>query len=177
MESQLRLKKPQKIFISHFLSPIGKLQLAAIESGLISLAFEGSEKESYTWLLKRFKGAEFIQGEDDNYKFHKELDSYFKGDLKEFTVTPLLIVSEFSRSVLNETSKIPFGHTVGYLDIAKAIGKPTASRAVGRALALNPIPIIVPCHRVIGSDGRLVGFGGGLRTKQWLISHEERYLQ
>ncbi len=89
-----------------------------------------------------------------------------------FTCQVDLIVSRFSKTVLDEVSRIPFGATASYRDIAEAIGMPTATRAVGRALATNPVPVIVPCHRVVGSDGELVGFGGGLDIKKWLLSHE-----
>nr|WP_209454134.1 methylated-DNA--[protein]-cysteine S-methyltransferase [Thermoanaerobacterium butyriciformans] len=102
----------------------------------------------------------------------EQLRLYFKGHLKEFSVKLDLEGTDFQKLVWRELMKIPYGFYATYGEIAKRIGKPNASRAVGNALNKNPIPIIIPCHRVIGSDMTLKGFGGGLNIKAFLLKHE-----
>jgi O-6-methylguanine DNA methyltransferase len=146
--------------------------MTSTEYGLVRVAFGGEEDHGLDWVLKRFPNTKLVPGEKKNAEFHIELHEYFEGRRRVFTCQVDLIVSRFSKTVLDEVSRIPFGATASYRDIAEAIGMPTATRAVGRALATNPVPVIVPCHRVVGSDGELVGFGGGLDIKKWLLSHE-----
>ncbi|SCL38791.1 methylated-DNA-[protein]-cysteine S-methyltransferase [Micromonospora pallida] len=104
-----------------------------------------------------------------------ELDAYFAGELTEFTV-PLAIRrgSEFERAVWGEMTHIPYGETLTYGEVAKAVGDPGAARAVGVACNRNPVPVIVPCHRIVGAGGKLVGFGGGLPRKVHLLELEAR---
>jgi methylated-DNA-[protein]-cysteine S-methyltransferase len=104
-----------------------------------------------------------------------QLDEYFKGKRKEFTVKLLLEGTEFQKRVWNQLIRIPYGETVSYKDVAEAIGNVKAVRAVGNANGSNNISIIIPCHRVIGNSGKLVGYGGGLDRKQWLLDHEAEY--
>lgn len=101
-----------------------------------------------------------------------ELHEYMAGQREEFTVPLEMIGTDFQREVWRELCKIPYGRTCRYIDIANAIGKPKAVRAVGAANGSNPLPIIVPCHRVIGSDGTLTGYGGGLPLKRRLLQLE-----
>jgi methylated-DNA-[protein]-cysteine S-methyltransferase len=103
----------------------------------------------------------------------KQLDEYFKGKRKTFSLALQLEGTDFQKKVWSELRKIPFGKTASYKDIATAIGKEKAIRAVGGANGKNNIVIIIPCHRVIGADGDLVGFGGGLWRKVWLLNHEK----
>jgi methylated-DNA-[protein]-cysteine S-methyltransferase len=105
----------------------------------------------------------------------RELREYFAGERLEFTV-PIEVIrgSEFERAVWAEIAAIPYGETISYGAIAHAVGEPGGAQAVGTACHRNPLPIIVPCHRVIGSDGKLVGFGGGLHRKRWLLQLETR---
>lgn len=104
----------------------------------------------------------------------KELSLYFNGKLTEFK-TPLFYVgSPFQQRVWDELRKIPYGETLSYLGLAKAIGKPTASRAVARANGTNQIAIVIPCHRVINSNGELGGYAGGVSRKEWLLNHEKK---
>jgi len=107
----------------------------------------------------------------------QQLREYFAGQREDFDLPLVLHGTPFQLSVWRNLQKIPYGKTVSYLDLAKKIGNPKAVRAVGLANGLNPIPIIVPCHRVIGSDGSLTGFGGGLPTKQKLLALESRQLR
>ncbi len=102
-----------------------------------------------------------------------QLDEYFKGDRSEFTLKLKPPGTDFQKNVWQELLKIPFGQTTSYLHIATEIGNKKAIRAVGAANGQNRIPIIIPCHRVIGSDGSLIGFGGGIWRKEWLLRHEK----
>jgi methylated-DNA-[protein]-cysteine S-methyltransferase len=103
----------------------------------------------------------------------RQLDEYFKGRRKKFNVPLQLEGTAFQKAVWRQLAKIPFGQTASYGDVARAIDRPRAFRAVGNANNKNPIPLIIPCHRVIGSNGQLVGFGGGVWRKQWLLDHEK----
>ena len=103
-----------------------------------------------------------------------ELDAYFEGELTSFTVPVALRGTPFQLEAWNALRTIPYGETRSYGQQAKLIGRPSASRAVGAANGKNRVSIIVPCHRVIGSTGRLTGFGGGLDRKKWLLEHESR---
>jgi methylated-DNA-[protein]-cysteine S-methyltransferase len=104
-----------------------------------------------------------------------ELAGYFAGERLEFSVaTVLLRGSAFERAVWGQIAAIPYGETRSYGSIAHAVGEPGGAQAVGLACHRNPLPLIIPCHRVIGSDGKLVGFGGGLHRKRWLLQLEAR---
>ena len=105
----------------------------------------------------------------------KQLDEYFKGKRRTFFLNLQPAGTDFQRSVWRQLGKIPYGETVSYSEIAGAIGKPEACRAVGSANGRNPIALVIPCHRVIGSDGSLTGYGGGLWRKEWLLRHEKGY--
>lgn len=104
----------------------------------------------------------------------RQLEEYFAGERQDFDLPLASRGTEFQRRVWDELRRIPFGETISYGELAERIGKPTASRAVGAANGRNPLPVVVPCHRVIGSSGRLVGYGGGLSTKQTLLDLERR---
>jgi methylated-DNA-[protein]-cysteine S-methyltransferase len=112
---------------------------------------------------------------DDAFdEVRRQLDAYFAGQLREFDLPLRMAGTSFQRRVWQELVRIPFGTTISYGELATRIGKPAAARAVGRANGSNPISIIVPCHRVIGADGTLTGYGGGLDNKRWLIDLERR---
>jgi len=104
----------------------------------------------------------------------RELDEYFAGGRRRFDVPLGAVGTEFQRAVWSALEAIEFGAICSYADIARALGRPTATRAVGGANNKNPIAIIVPCHRVVGSDRTLTGYGGGLERKRWLLAHEAR---
>lgn len=103
----------------------------------------------------------------------KQLDEYFKCERKEFTIRYQLQGTDFQTKVWNELCKIPYGKTVSYGDIAAAAGFGGSSRAAGGAIGSNKISIIIPCHRVIGKNGKLTGYAGGLQRKEWLLNHEK----
>jgi methylated-DNA-[protein]-cysteine S-methyltransferase len=104
-----------------------------------------------------------------------QLREYFAGERREFDVSLAARGTPFQTLVWDALVEIPYGVVKSYGDIARAIGRPAASRAVGAANGRNPIAIIVPCHRVIGSTGQLTGYGGGLPTKKWLLEHEQKF--
>jgi len=104
----------------------------------------------------------------------RQIEEYFAGERQDFDLPLSPQGTAFQRRVWAELRRIPFGETISYGELAARIGKPSASRAVGAANGRNPLPVVVPCHRVIGSDGRLTGFGGGLPTKQALLDLEQR---
>jgi methylated-DNA-[protein]-cysteine S-methyltransferase len=107
----------------------------------------------------------------------QQLRAYFAKELETFELTLAPEGTDFQQSVWNELCGIPYGETISYGELAKRVGNPKASRAVGAANGQNPIPIIIPCHRVIGSDGKLTGFGGGLPIKQKLLALEQRQMR
>ena len=106
----------------------------------------------------------------------RQLDEYFSGRRRQFDLPLDLVGTEFQQRVWKIVAAIPYGETVSYGKIAEELGDPRRRRAVGAAVGANPIPIIIPCHRVIGADGSLVGYGGGLRMKVWLLRHEHALL-
>jgi methylated-DNA-[protein]-cysteine S-methyltransferase len=106
-----------------------------------------------------------------------QLHEYFIGERKDFTVKLDLVGSEFQIKVWNELTKIPYGKTISYHELARRIGNANSFRAVGGANATNPVSVIIPCHRVLGTNGRLVGYAGGLKRKKWLLEHEHAFAQ
>lgn len=147
---------------------IGTLTLAGDEAGLRHIVFE-KKKNPITIGDDWKKNSNFFA------PVKAQLRSYFKGGLKHFDVPLAPVGTPFQLKVWKALRTIPYGELVSYKTIAKAIGNPNAVRAVGGANGKNPIPIIVPCHRVIGSDGSLTGFGGGLSTKKRLIELERSF--
>lgn len=146
-------------------SPIGTLRLGADEEGLRHIVFPTGSRT--------FDTPEHWQPAPDAFnQVRKQLDEYFEGARRTFSVPLAPLGTPFQQSVWQALLTIGYATTCSYGDIAKTLGKPNASRAVGAANGANPIPIIVPCHRVIGATGKLTGFGGGIPTKQWLLSHE-----
>ena len=148
-------------------SPVGPLLLAGDSEALHVLAFGvGCRPRDIdaTWMPDT-KGV--------LSDVRKELDQYFAGKLKKFTTKLAFKGTPFQRQVWKELTRIPYGETISYLDLANRIENPKAVRAVGMANGANPIAIIVPCHRVIGTNGSLTGFGGGLPTKRALLELEK----
>lgn len=146
-------------------TPIGELLLAGGNDALSMIGFpKGS--------MRRDPESDWIYNEKPLAKARQQLQEYFAGDRKDFDLPLQFDGTEFQVKVLKALQKIPYGETVSYGEIARRIGKPKAVRAVGAANGRNPIPIVVPCHRVIGSSGDLTGFGGGLDTKEALLRLE-----
>jgi len=158
------------MYYCYFDTPIGELLLAGEEGALSMIGFpKGS--------MRREPEADWIFNETQLADVSCQLHEYFSGERKEFDLPLKLSGTEFQVSVLEALQNIPYGETTSYGEIAKRIGRPKAVRAVGAANGRNPIPIIVPCHRVIGSTGDLTGFGGGLDTKEALLRLEAEHTQ
>jgi methylated-DNA-[protein]-cysteine S-methyltransferase len=154
---------------------IGKLLIGSSDGRLCLLWFGTNEVgRSVEDLISKKLDAEFVERNDDVLeKTRKQVDEYFNGNRKEFDVPLLMIGTDFQRRVWKALIRIPYGATSTYGRIAEDIGIPKAVRAVGGAAGANPISIIIPCHRVIGSNGGLVGYGGGLHLKKWLLRLEQ----
>lgn len=155
-------------------SPIGPIWAALTTCGLVSVRIGGSEPEFLDELPCRTDDAP-VRDLDALQPALVQLGEYLLGRRKEFDLAiDDTILTNFQRSALGLVRAIPYGRVRTYGDIAVELGRPGASRAVGRANATNPIPLVIPCHRVIGSDGKLHGYGGGngLATKAWLLRHE-----
>ncbi|MCF0071070.1 methylated-DNA--[protein]-cysteine S-methyltransferase [Dyadobacter sp. CY261] len=159
-------------FFKTMSSPVGKLTLIASEKGLRAVLWERDNPD-------RAGGGQGI--EDLNHpvllEAEQQLTDYFSKKRKSFSLPLDFIGSDFQKQVWEALLTIPFGETRSYGDIARQIGNPDAVRAVGGAANRNPIPIIAPCHRVVGSTGKLVGFGGGLPNKELLLNLEAPFLQ
>ena len=153
------------MYYCYFNTPIGELLLAGEEDALTTIGFPKGA-------MRRDPESDWIYNEAPFADVCSQLDEYFSGERKEFDLPIKLNGTEFQVSVLDALLTIPYGQTTSYGAIAKQIGRPKAVRAVGAANGRNPIPIIVPCHRVIGSSGDLTGFGGGLDTKAALLRLE-----
>lgn len=165
---------PETFFLSHYRSLLGTYLLVSSQRGVICI-----EPETHmATRLARWKkdGIKIQDGDSHNEKVVTELDAYFAGNLHQFSVTLDLRGTDFQSKVWKFLLNIPYGETRSYGQIAGALGQPTASRAIGRAVGINPISIIVPCHRVIGANGALVGYGGGLYRKRTLLDLEASVL-
>lgn len=152
-------------------SPVGRLTLIAGARGLTAILWETDDRAAPAGAVVADPGHPVLAAAA------RQLDAYFAGELTRFTIPLDFAGTDFQKSVWTALLAIPFGETRSYGDIARAIGQPGASRAVGMANNRNPIPIIAPCHRVIGADGSLVGFGGGLPAKEFLLRLEGRAAQ
>jgi methylated-DNA-[protein]-cysteine S-methyltransferase len=162
-------EKMSAVFYTTVESPVGPLLLAGDADALRRVSFESSKhaaRPPADWKEDRAPFTEVIG----------QLQAYFRGELRKFDVPLAMEGTEFQLRVWNALRGIPYGETISYLQLAERIGNPRAVRAVGLANGSNPIPIIVPCHRVIGSDGSLTGFGGGISTKKKLLELESKQL-
>jgi O-6-methylguanine DNA methyltransferase len=152
---------PETFYYSRIESPVGPLLLLVSERGLVALEFDRG----------RTRGG-WVESPDQTAPYARQLEEYFAGRRRGFDLPLDIRGTGFQKRCWQELLKIPYGETRSYADIARAMGNPLAVRAVGLANGQNPIAIIVPCHRVIGSDGSLTGYGGGLETKRKLLELE-----
>jgi methylated-DNA-[protein]-cysteine S-methyltransferase len=154
-------------------TPLGDLRLAASDFGLVAVEWADSQSALDAYLARLNRP---VQPDTKKIKpYAKELAEYLEGKRHAFTI-PIdwTFFTPFQREALQAVYRIPYGETRTYIDIAREINRPNAYRAVGRANAMNPMPLVIPCHRVIGIDGKLHGYGGGegLPTKEWLLKME-----
>jgi methylated-DNA-[protein]-cysteine S-methyltransferase len=149
-------------------SPIGELHARWCDDKLLALSFADQNASA----ISNFSPVDHSLLRKDQQKLQHELEAYFSGQLDHFSCELKLEGTEFQKRVWTELCRIPYGSTWSYLELAEALGQKEAIRAVGTANGANPIAIIVPCHRVIGSDGRLRGYAGGVERKKYLLQLE-----
>lgn len=158
-------KNEHEIRYAFYDSPIGIIRVAGTEEFIVSVHFDNKIVdwiEESTELLKNCI---------------RQLDEYFLKERQQFDLPLKIEGTTFQKQVWEEVQKVPFGKTASYLEIAEKVNNPKAVRAVGNANRTNPIVIIIPCHRIIGSDGSLTGYGGGIYRKEWLLKHELKSLE
>jgi methylated-DNA-[protein]-cysteine S-methyltransferase len=155
-------------------SPIGPLLVAATDRGLLRISFSGSFDPAATLEeIARVAGPRVLRAPRAVDAAHRELDEYFAGRRHAFDLAvDLRGLAPFSVAVLGELAKVPYGHTATYGELAARAGHPKAARAVGMVMNRNPIPIVLPCHRIVGASGSLVGYAGGLERKVALLELE-----
>ena len=151
-------------------SPVGPLLLATDDGGLRSIEFLNGRRTAQA-------NPQWHDDAEPLREIIRQLRAYFAGDLETFDLPLAPQGTPFQLSVWNRLCEIPYGETISYGELARRIGNPNASRAVGLANGSNPIPIVIPCHRVIGSNGKLTGYGGGLPIKEKLLGLERRQLR
>lgn len=176
MEIKLAMIKTKKtpLILHRHVSPVGEIELGSVGEFLVMCDWTIEPRHSrVTGSICKALDCEVEYGDSPVIRRAiSQLDEYFKGQRKDFKVPTLLCGTEFRKRVWNALSHIPYGNTTSYMDIAKAIDAPKAIRAVGTSIGANPISIIIPCHRVIGSNGSLTGYAGGIAAKKALLDLE-----
>ena len=177
-ETPGRSRASASILVTRLLTPLGPMVIAAADEGICLLEF--ADRRMLETQIKRIKqrvGGKLVPGSNDHTaQLEDELGRYFTGELSEFKVPLVSTGTEFQKACWDYLRAIPYGSTRSYADEARALNRPGATRAVGRANGDNRISIIIPCHRVLGSDGQLTGYGGGLWRKRLLLDHERKHL-
>ena len=159
-------------------TPLGAMLAGATDNGICLLEFIDSDRiERQLRRVQKLFRAELITDRNPHLNtLSIQLEQYFAGSRKEFDLVVVALGTPFQQAVWKELVKIPYGKTISYKEEAERIGRPTAVRAVARANGANPISVVIPCHRVIGKNGKLVGYGGGLGRKQWLLDLERKHV-
>ncbi len=159
---------------SQFDSIIGKITLTAVREGICHVALPGDDLNStFNWCKNNLHCDEFIRSSKLTEHAEFEIHEYLLGKIQNLSFSIFHFNTHFRKNVLSEVAKIPYGKTASYSEIAQLINKPRAVRAVGTANATNPLPLVIPCHRVIAKNGSLGGFGGGLKMKKFLLQLEQ----
>ena len=155
-------------------SPFGTLHAAVTRRGLVRLAFPEEHPDAMLERLARALSPRIVQAPSMLDPVRRELDEYFSGTRRTFELAlDWSLIGPFGRRVLRKTAAIPYGAHLSYAEVAAEAGSPRGARAAGNALGSNPIPIVIPCHRVLRSGGHLGGYGGGLDRKRWLLDIEQ----
>jgi methylated-DNA-[protein]-cysteine S-methyltransferase len=153
-------------------SPVGTLLIAATERGLCRIAYDAEPERELDRLADAF-GVRVLRSVPPIDPARRQLDEYFEGKRQRFDLAvDLALQADFNRRVLRELARVPYGEVVTYGELAARAARPRAARAVGTIMNRNPLPIVLPCHRVIGANGKLVGYGGGLDRKEALLRLE-----
>ncbi|MBI4535061.1 MAG: methylated-DNA--[protein]-cysteine S-methyltransferase [Ignavibacteriae bacterium] len=161
------------VYCTSFDSKIGLIYIASTEKGVCKISVpKQSRKDFFGWLNENFDDNEVVDNKSRNKDIIDQLNRYFNGKLAKFTCPIDFMGTPFQVRVWRELTKIPYGSTISYKQLAKRLGTSRGFQTVGRANASNPLPIIVPCHRVIGTDGSLVGYSSGIKTKEFLLKLE-----
>lgn len=154
-------------------SPVGELLVAVTPKGLVAVAFESEPRDEVLGRIARKVSPRVLEAAPPTDRARREIEEYFRSARRAFDLRiDHRLMSEFTRSVLRATAAVGFGELATYGQIAERIHRPTAARAVGRALGSNPVPIVIPCHRVVGAGGSLTGYAGGVPRKQVLLRLE-----
>jgi len=162
--------KNDKIYLDEYGSPIGKLYIVSLDSGLLMISFSSSEAKSF--IKKKYSGYSVAEKNKINKTVIKYLDSYFKKKNVDVEIPMFLCGTEFQNKVWQELKEIPYGQTISYKELSKRVGINKGFQAVGQANSKNPFPVLIPCHRVITSDGKLGGYSGGINKKKYLLELE-----
>jgi methylated-DNA-[protein]-cysteine S-methyltransferase len=153
-------------------SPVGRLLVAATERGLCRIAYDAEPEQELERLARAF-GVRVLRSSKPIDAARRELDEYFEGSRRRFDLpVDVALLADFNRRVLGELARVPYGEVVTYGELAARAARPRAARAVGTVMNRNPLPIVLPCHRVIGANGKLVGYAGGLESKEQLLRLE-----
>ena len=155
-----------------FNSPIGKIYIAAVKEGVVKISFSTESLQELEKYCQKHLGSEIHQGSDFTKYAKQQILDYLEGKSQSLDFPVIHLNSPFRKKVLEAERSIPYGETRSYGEVAQMVNNPNASRAVGSANAKNPLPLYFPCHRIITSNGKLGGFGGGLNVKQFLLDLE-----
>lgn len=162
----------ETIHVARMKSPVGTIAVASSSRGAAAIELDGDGARFRGHLARWWRGAEVREDTRPNRALLAQLQAYFAGERKRFTIAVDLRGTEYQKAVWEEMRRIRYGEVRSYGEVARAIGRPRGPRAVGTACHGNPLPLIVPCHRVIAGDGTLGGFGGRLDLKTWLLELE-----
>ncbi|OGU32017.1 MAG: hypothetical protein A2X67_15280 [Ignavibacteria bacterium GWA2_55_11] len=162
-----------RFFWSTVESQIGTIYVASTVKGICKIAIPGETKKDFmTWLERHADKGPIVEDQQKHRKFADELNRYFGRKLVKFHVRLDLLGTPFQRRVWKELRKVRYGTTISYRELSRRVGMPRAYQTVGRANGANPLPIVIPCHRIIGSDDKLVGYAAGIKTKEFLLRLE-----
>ncbi len=158
---------------STFTTQIGVVYVASTDKGVCKITIPGqTKKDFFAWLERHADGGTITESKRRHKRVAEQLNRYFSRKLVKFNVRLDIIGTPFQRLVWKELRKVRYGTSVSYKELSKRVGMPKAAQTVGRANGANPLPIIIPCHRVLGSDSRLVGYAAGVKTKEFLLRLE-----